>query len=210
MSDPELPGDGDDSDSLWLDSEIKDWLAEAQNELCERVDILFDATSYNIATVAGNSLYALDDEITKIRRGKVAGGRTLEAVSVKELLRRYQPTSYELTITDWEGMVGEPKYIVTDYEVDTVKLVPEPVEIENIELHVYRLPQSTNMEVPNKYRRDLLHRAKNLAYMKDDVDSQDLNKAAYHEDRWEGAILRIDRMFKRLNRGPQVVAYAGL
>lgn len=210
MSDPELPGSGDDSDSLWLDSEIKDWLAEAQRELCERVDILFDAASYNITTVAATSLYAVDDEITKIRRGKVAGGRTLEVVSVKELLRRYQPTSYELNVVDWESMTGDPRYIVTDYEQDQVKLVPEPTQIETIELHVYRLPTGDSMEIPNKYRRELLHRTKHFAYMKDDVDSQDLKKAAFYDDRWELAVNRIDRMFKRLNRGPQVVAYGGL
>jgi hypothetical protein len=210
LSDPELPGSGDDSDSLWLDSEIKDWLAEAQRELCERVDILFDATTYELTTANGDDLYALDDNITKVRRGKVAGGRTLEALSVKELLRKYQPTSFELSVTDWEGMQGEPDYIVMDYEAGFVKLVPEPVGIETIELHVYRLPTADAMEIPNKYRRDLLHRAKNLAYMKDDVDSQDLTKAAYHETRWEQAVVRTDRMLKRLNRGPQVVAYAGL
>jgi hypothetical protein len=210
MSDPELPGSGDDSDSLWLDSEIKDWLAEAQRELCEEVDILFDATTYELTTANGDDLYALDDNITKVRRGKVAGGRTLEAVSVKELLRRYQPTSFELTVTDWEGMQGEPDYIVMDYEVGFVKLVPEPVGIETIELHVYRLPVADAMEIPNKHRRDLLHKAKHLAYMKDDVDSQDLKKAAYYETKWENAKVKIDRIFKRAHRGPQVVAYGGL
>lgn len=210
LSDPELPGNGDDSDSLWSDAEITDWLLEAQEEMCERVDVLFDATSFSIKTSAGNGLYAVDDEITKIRRGKVAGGRTLESVSVKELLRRYQPSEFEMTVVDWESMTGEPKYLVTDYEPGMVKLVPEPVEIETIELHVYRLPTSSNLEVSNKYRRDLLHKAKHLAYMKDDVDSQDLKKADYYEGKWEQALAKIDKMFKRLNRGPQVVAYAGL
>jgi hypothetical protein len=210
LSDPELPGSGDDSDSLWSDAEITDWLLEAQDELCERVDLLFDATSFSIKTVAGNGLYAIDDEITKLRRGKVAGGRTLESVSVKELLRRYQPSSFELTVTDWEGVTGDPYYMVTDYELGMVKLVPEPVAIETIELHVYRLPTSSNLEIPNKYRRSLLHKAKHFAYMKDDVDSQNLTKAGYHEDRWEQSVEKTDRMFKRLNRGPQVVAYGGL
>jgi hypothetical protein len=211
MSDPELPGSGDSSDSLWEDADIIRWIGESQKELCERVDILFDATSYVLTTADGTDLYALDDVIMKIRRGKVAAGRTLESVSVKELLRRYQPTSFEIDVTDWEGMTGEPKYIVTDYEVGFVKLVPEPVGIETIELHVYRLPvNDIVMEIPNKYRRKLLHKVKHLAYMKDDVDSQDLKKAGYHDDRWEAAVNEIDRQFKRLNRGPQVVAYGGL
>lgn len=210
MSDPELPGSGDSSDSLWTDAEILDWLAEAQRELCERVDILFDATTYELTTADGDDLYALDDNILKIRRGKVAGGRTLEAVSVEELLRRYQPTSFELTVTDWEGMQGEPDYIVMDYESGYVKLVPEPVGIETIELHVYRLPIDDTMEIPNKHRRELLHKVKHLAYMKDDVDSQNLTKGDYYEGKWEAAVNKIDRMFKREHRGPQVVAYGGL
>lgn len=211
MSDPELPGSGDSSDSLWTNAEIADWLGEAQKELCERVDILFDATNYDVTTAAGDPLYDLDDVIMKIRRGKIAGGRELESVSVKELSRRYQPTNFEVNTTDWEGMVGAPQYIVTDYEVGQIRLVPEPVEIELIELHVYRLPiDDAVMEIPNKYRRKLLHKAKHLAYMKDDVDSQDLKKAAFHDDRWEVAVEEVDRQFKRLNRGPQVVAYGGL
>jgi hypothetical protein len=210
LSDPELPGDGDDSDSLWSDTEITDWILEAQRELCERVDVLFDASSFSIKTSAGNGLYAVDDEITKLRRGKVAGGRTLQAVSVKELLRRYQPSEFEISVIDWESMTGDPKYMVTDYEPGMVKLVPEPVEIETIELHVYRLPTSDNLEIPNKYRRKLLSKTKHLAYMKDDVDSQNLTKAEYHEAKWEQEILKIDKMFKRLSRGPQVVAYGGI
>lgn len=210
LSDPELPGSGDDSDSLWSDAEITDWLLEAQEELCERVDLLFDATSFSIKTTIGGDLYAIDDEITKVRRGKVAGGRKLEAVSVKELLRRYQPSDFELTVTDWESMTGDPYYMVTDYELGMVKLVPEPVAVETIQLHVYRLPTSANLEIPNKHRRALLHKVKHLAYMKDDVDSQNLSKADFHEARWEAAIEKIDKQFKRLNRGPQVVAYAGL
>jgi hypothetical protein len=210
MSDPELPGSGDSSDSLWTDTEILDWLGEAQRELCERVDLLFDATTYELTTADGDDLYALDDNILKIRRGKVAGGRTLEAVSVEELLRRYQPTSFELTVTDWEGMQGEPDYIVMDYETGFVKLVPEPVGIEVIELHVYRLPIDDTMEIPNKHRRELLHKVKHLALMKDDVDSQNLTKADYYEGKWEAAVNKIDKMFKREHRGPQVVAYGGL
>lgn len=210
LSDPELPGNGDDSDSLWLDSEIEDWILEAQQELCEEVDILFDSCSFSIKTVVGTDLYAVDDDITKIRRGKIAGGRTLEAVSVKELMRRYQPSSYELTVTDWEGMQGDPDYMVTDYELGQVKLVPEPTSVETIELHVYKIPGSSNLEIPNKHRRALLHKAKYFAYMKDDVDSQDLKKAAIHESKWELAKVKIDKQFKRLSRGPQVVAYGGL
>lgn len=211
MSDEELPGSGDSSDSLWVDADIIRWIGEAQKELCERVDILFDASSYTLTTDPGTDLYALDDVITKVRRGKVAAGRTLEAVSVKELLRRYQPTSFEIDVVDWEGMTGIPKYIVTDYEVGYVKLVPEPTSIETIELHVYKAPlDDIVMEIPNKYRKKLLHKVKHLAYMKDDVDSQDLKKAGYHDDRWEAEVTEIDRQFKRLNRGPQVVAYGGL
>lgn len=302
MSDPELPGSGDDSDSLWFDSEITDWLGEAQNELCERVDLLFDRSSFKIDTVEEQDLYAIDDQITKIRRGVGADGRKLEAISIKELERKYEPNDWDYANDDagilnheWESLIGLPKYIITDFAVGYARLVPIPPSVagtllysgthtsgtpsstiltdtnanggagwvvdalignritnttdgisalitdndattvttaalasawdqddaytveeevadtEEINLDVYRLPADPEvMEIPNKHRRMLLHKVKAMGYRKDDIDTQDMNRAAVYEAKWEAALDDVDRQFKRLNRGPQVTSYGGI
>lgn len=217
MSDPELPGDGDDSDSLWTDAEITEWISEAQKELCQRVDLLFDRSSFKIDTVEQQDLYALDERITKIRRGIGANNRHLPAVSIAELERRYQDGSVSFDFGNWETAVGDPRYIVTDYATGYARLVPIPpndetqVATEEIKLDVYREPlDPTVLEIPNSHRKKLLHKVKAYAYRKDDVDTNDNGRASVWEGRWEAYVHDLDRQNKRRNRGAQVVKYGGI
>lgn len=224
MSDPELPGNGDDSDSLWSDCEITGWIDEAQRELCERVDLLFDRSSFKIDTVEEQDLYVLDDFITKVRRGIGPNGRKLEAISIAELERRYQSSDWDydnvaggINGYNWETLVGTPKYMVTDYAIGMLRLVPIPPKTdaggttEEIKLDVYRTPLFDDaLEIPSKHRRMLLHRVKAYAYRKDDIDTQDMNRAVVQEQRWEVALNDVDKQFKRLNRGPQITGYGGI
>jgi len=217
MSDPELPGNGDDSDSLWSNAEITEWLGEAQKEICERLDLLFDRSSFKIDTVEQQDLYALDERITKVRRGVGADGRHLPAISVAELERRYQNGALSFDFGNWETAEGEPDYILTDYATGYVRLVPIPpavdgeVATEEIKLDVYREPMDqTVMEIPGQFRKKLLHKVKAYAYRKDDVDTNDNGRSDVWERRWEMFLNDADRQAKRKNRGAQVVAYGGI
>jgi hypothetical protein len=217
MSDPELPGDGDDSDSLWSDAEITEWIGEAQKELCQRVDLLFDRSSFKIDTVEQQDLYALDERITKVRRGVGPNGRHLDAISIAELERRYQNGTITIDFGNWETAEGDPRYIVTDYAIGFARLVPIPpnvegeVATEEIKLDVYREPMDpTVLEIPNSHRKMLLYKVKAYAYRKDDIDTNDTGRSDVWDGRWEAALHDIDRRFKRKNRGAQVVQYGGI
>ena len=212
LDDPEMPGNGDDSDCLWSDSELTRYLAEAQEIVCSKADVLFDQTTFTITTAAdGDGLYAWDPGITKIRKGIVTGQRVLDVLSVSEINRKFNVTDLGWTLTDWEESEGDPKYIVTDYEVGYVRLVPIPVQAETIKLHVYRLPtDSAVMEIPERYRRELLLFAKYKAYDKNDADVHNGNLALKYKGEWKQALNELTKEEKRRNKGAQVVAYGGL
>jgi hypothetical protein len=213
LDDPEMPGAGDDSDSLWSDVELTDYLAEAQEIACTKADILFDQSTFTITTVAdGDGLYAWDELITKIRKGIVTGQRVLTVMSVSDIARKFDVTDLGWTVTDWEDSVGDPQYIVTDYEVGYVRLVPIPVTADEvIKLHVYRLPaDNAVMEIPNKYRRELLLYAKYKAYDKHDADVHNETLAVKYKALWEQALIEMKHEEKRRNKGLQVVAYGGI
>lgn len=212
LDDPEMPGNGDDSDCLWSDAELTRYLADAQEILCTKADVLFDQSTFTITTAAGgDGLYAWDESITKIRKGIVTGQRVLEVLSVSDIMRKFNVTDLGWTLTDWEESVGDPKYIVTDYEVGFVRLVPIPVQIETIKLHVYRLPtDSAVMEIPERYRRELLLYAKYKAFDKHDADVHNENNALKYKGLWEQSLTAIAKEEKRRNKGLQVVSYGGI
>lgn len=208
--DPEMPGSGDDSDSLWSDAELTRYFAEAQNILCRKNDVLFDL-SFDITTEAGTGLYALNQSITKVRRGVISGSRTLEALNMSELKRKFSVNDMGWDLGNWEDAEGDPQYIVTDYATGYVLLVPKPVQIEVIKLHAYRLPtNSAVMEVPDRWRMDLLLYAKYKAYDKNDSDTHNEKKALKYKGLWEQKLVELDHEEKRRNKSARVVAYGGL
>ena len=214
LDDPEMPGGGDDSDCLWLDSELTRFLAGAQEIVCRKLDLLFDSSTYTITTDAlqVDGLYDLDDDITKVRSARVAGARTLNVVSIAELERQYSTYDLGWYTENWEEVTGEPKYLVTDYAVGKARLVPIPDgDAEVIQLGVYRMPvDSTVMEVPNRYRREMLLYAKYKAYDKNDSDVHNEKLALKFKAEWEHALLELDREQKIRVKNKQTTSYGGI
>lgn len=216
LDDPEMPGGGDDSDCLWLDAEFTQWLAEAQEKMCRKLDLLFDASSFSITTDAAQTdgLYDLSDDVVKIRSARVAGSRYLNVVSIDELQRQYSTYDLGWYTESWEEVTGEPKFLVTDVAVGKARLVPIPdadSAPEVITLQVYRMPtDSAVMEIPNRYRRELLLFAKYKAYDKNDSDVHNERLALKYKGEWEQILLELGLEEKRRNKNKMTTGYGGI
>lgn len=216
LEDPEMPGSGDDSDSLWSDAEFTAWLAEAQEKLCKKLDVLFDSSTFTIVTDGAQTdgLYALDDSVTKIRSARVAGSRSISVVSIDELERQFSTYDLGWYTEDWQDLTGEPKYLITDFASGYARLVPIPdadTAPETIALGVYRLPTDSNvMEIPNRYRRELLLFAKYKAYDKNDSDVHNEKLAMKYKGEWENALIELGFEEKRRNKNVMTTGYGGI
>ncbi|MFK8398167.1 hypothetical protein M2D07_006610 [Pseudomonas sp. BGr12] len=164
---------------------VASWLAEAQDEAALRRRLLHESENPDICRIAvesGVAVYPLHPalfEITslRIRRGDGDCSRPLRIVSTE-------------TLDDWDQAwrerEGRVEFAVQDDT--TLRLVPRPVEDEQLLLEGYRLPLKDLAagigEVPEIHRahhQRLVKWALFRAYELPDVETQDLARAAQAE-----------------------------
>lgn len=206
------------ADNLWTEAEVVGYADLAQKEFCRWISCIPDATSYaDLPVVADDPYVDIDDLITEIRQARlVTANRMLSVRTVKEMHQEAVSCDYgqQIAIT-WETQTGAPRYVITDYEMLKLRLSPIPEEDDELALLVYRMPSdltsvSSAIEIPNKFRRGLLHKMKALAYGKQDADVYDLESVKMYESYWARHLLDCDREVKIATRGPQTVVYGGL
>lgn len=217
LGDIEFPGQGDDSESLWSNAELKDYLAQAQVELVKRVDLLPDSTSYTLALTADEPFADVDANIVRIRWGRIAAlNRKLTSKTLREIEQSYLSDDYGIQLTDnWEDLTGEPIYMVTDMDVGKVRLVPIPAEDATVALYTYRFPKTSprndaDPEIPDEFRRGLAFYCKFLAYQKNDIETRNDDRASDNLDLWNEFVVQTKSEISRKQRGPQTTQYGGI
>lgn len=90
----------------------------------------------------------------------------------------------------WEVRTGTPEFIITDWKSGHILLYPIPLIDDSIDLVVERLPRkdlrlaqwtSDKPEIHEQWQYKMLNWAAHLAYILDEPNSLDNNKAALHE-----------------------------
>lgn len=221
--------DCDDDDPLWSDTELASYMDGAQKQFARRTDYFSDASTVAITQIAftiGATLLPLDPRVTKIRSAKLVTDKTkLEPVKYADMESRltnasdYNSPFASSSALDWESSSGTPRYIVTDIEMNMIRVAPIPVVADTIQLMVYRLPlldinfDNEILEVVEEdYQRGLLFYMKYMAYGKNDVDTYDERLQAValsnHEDFIETAKQQLRRARFSATKG--VVRYGGL
>lgn len=176
----------DDAGCLWSNLELSTYLSEAETEWVRRRQGLRDRTTAavcEIALVIDQADYALDprvlsvdsvwlndDSLTKIFQNDVEGGLTAS------------PT----TVT----------YYQEDAEEGLLRLYATPDATGTLKLAVRRLPLTpmswvdaagaalVTPEINARAHFDLIDWAAHLAYLKQDADTEDMQKAGYHQGRF--------------------------
>lgn len=197
---------------LWSDAEFYTYLNDAQVMLCRKTDGIPDATTAEITqlqAVAGQEWYDVDRRIKKLRLAT----RTADGANVAI----YNPeTALSKGVRFNSGTNGRVQVIVWGLENGKARVWPKPSQDDLIELSVFRLPlvgitdEDSALEVDEQHHLHLLDWVKYRAYMKQDSETVDRNKAADFEAKFLRYCEGHTREQSRARRSTGATTYGGL
>jgi hypothetical protein len=168
---------------FWSSENIVRYLNEAVQEACERAKLIEDRATSVVCSInlrAGESTYALHSSVFEIKR-LTFRGRPLDESSVEEL---------DSDSPGWEVRSGTPRVFIFEQgsgaQPPRVRLVPTPTAADAVALTVYRgalKPLSADLdqvkpEIHERFHERLMDWMLHRAYLKQDADTFDPNKAA--------------------------------
>lgn len=178
---------GTESAQLWTDDEVTLYLNEAVNEAAERALLIRDSTTPAVCSIAITTTdtdYALNPFILAIDRAKLA--------SDTDPLIRTTIDELDASYSGWETAVtGKPQGFIEDN--GRIRLFPMSNKVDTLALVVYRLPLvplKVETDVPEIHARHhlrLVDWALRCAYLKQDSETLDKQKAAQYEAMFEAS-----------------------
>lgn len=193
---------------LWSDSELLRWLNYAEVQACRRSHLLVDGSTANdsgtaatastagqqtlcqISLVVGKAVYTLNSKILQVKRCQLSGMDypLLGPLTYAEMDERYSGWIGTSGTVGTAGTSGYP-FAFLNEPTGTITFIHAPGQTGTAYLLVSRLPLlsftlTTSPEIPEKYHEGLLNWAAHLAYLKDDSDAFNADKAKYYEARF--------------------------
>lgn len=183
-----------DGDELWTDDELTGFINEAINEACIRARLNLDSSTPEVTkldVVAGKATYTLHESIFVIERGYLeTSQQVLGKIGFQDLDERSHV---------WPRDQGRSIYFLTDLDSYTdagnlsqqLQLYPIPETTETLSLTVYRLPlyplctDGDEPEIPPQHHPYLIDWVCHKAYLKQDADTLDIDKALSYETKFE-------------------------
>lgn len=224
VSDPELPSVGDDTESLWSDDEIFDYMDLAQKEFARQTRYFLDRSTAlsQVTLVADSPTYSISHRILKIRQAQIGSANPpLQIFSLDQfegseavLLDDY---GLNALTSNWQAQKGTPRVLITDWDLNTIRLVPMPTAAATLQLHIYRLPcndltssSSTFELIEREHQLSLLDHMKHSAYLKQDADTFDEKLSASFAQRFFFYTDSVRRELEKKRRPPGRTAYGGI
>lgn len=174
-----------DAPELWSDEEIYEYANAAEKQACRNARLLIDSTTAAICQItvpASTAIATLDPRIIFVRRVRVTGkNNPLTRASWRELDEAYP---------GWEAHTGTVSHFVTDWQTGKLRTYRIPIADTVLNLTVARLPLAdmtplSSPEINARYHRSLVYWMKHLAYMKQDSETFNLEKAKLNMDMFE-------------------------
>lgn len=137
VADPEAPGSGDSSESLWSDEEIYHYMDEAQKLFARETNVLAGEVTLHICE--GEPYIKLPAYVTKIRSARidsenlVLGTTTMERIQTEAMEDDY---GIYFRSSAWRTSTGRPAFVVTDELANVARLVPYYSELGSSSLAV--------------------------------------------------------------------------
>lgn len=171
---------------FWSKEEVYEFANVAQIEACRRAQLITDSASKEVCLASykqGATLVPLDQRIIHVRRALVVGQiLPLQKVSMERMDRLYM---------GWEGIQEDMPIIwIPDHTTGFMRLYPTPLQDGQVTLTVVREPLASmckpndEPELPMRYRRPLVNHMLYLAYLKQESDTYDEDKAERAEARF--------------------------
>lgn len=187
---------------LWSDTELTQYLQEAEMEAAERGKLLIeeDTTAYcEIDLVDGTAVYDLDSLVFDVDKARVDGQAGYLSRTSCERLDEERP--------GWEDYEGTPTHY---YLIGSkIRVVPTPATDGTLDMVVFRHPTNpmgTSPEIPARHHYRLLDWVGFRAYNKRDADTYDPVKAKGFEKAFEESFGRrwsAEMQERRLKRTPR-------
>lgn len=191
---------GPASAQLWSDEEANLYLNEAHNEAADRALLIRDSTTVAVTQIAINTSstdYALHTSILSVERVKLT--------SQTSPLPRETTENLDAVYPGWETQTGTPICFVEDN--GRIRLVPKSSKVDTLNMIVFRLPlavMDSDLDEPEIHIRHhyrMLDWALRCAYLKQDSEARDEQKAASYEKAFETSFgVRRDANVQRKQR----------
>lgn len=195
---------------LWSDTEVYDYLDDAQKMLCRLTGGLGDASSALtlISYTTATDWVPVSPLILKTRDAyNVADGRPVGVINYEDMAR--------LRLR-FDGRTGQVKYLITGMEPGKARLYPYPDAAGSIQTIVDRLPlkqindADQKLEVADQHKAGLGLWMKSRAYSKQDAETFDRNKADGFEMKFRAYCIEAKKEKDRAKHKTRVVTYGGL
>lgn len=180
--DDNIPGQAT-SDRLWSQAEILEYARDAENEACERLDIIIDETSSytDISVNTSTGIYSMSNTITNVISVKMALGTKPLLETSRQVL--------DHSFLNWAENTGAPRSYFRS-ATNKVTLYPKPIVADTLNMTVARFPTTPmttggSPEVDVRYHPGLLLWILHRAYMKNDSETLNVDKALDYKNMFE-------------------------
>jgi hypothetical protein len=175
--------DNSTTDKLWSQTDILEYARDAENEACERQDLIVDSISSltNITVDTSSGTFALSGTITNVRSAKLTLGT--------EPLMRTSRHVLDHSFSNWPANTSTPRSFFTS-GTNKITLYPKPIVGDTLNMTVARFPNipmtvGGSPEVGARYHPGLLEWILHRAYMKNDSETLNVGKAKDHKKKFE-------------------------
>jgi hypothetical protein len=168
--------DNSTADRLWSQLELLEYAQDAENEACERADLLIDSTSAftDITVNTSTGTYGIASTVISVRSAMLASGVEPLMETTEEVLDK--------SVSGWRTAGGVARsYVMTP--TNTIILYPIPSVASTLSLTVSRFPNTPmtltgSPEIDSRYHQGLVLWMLYRAYLKNDSETLNTDKAA--------------------------------
>ncbi len=171
--------DDTEQDKLWSDRELFLFADIAFNDAVVRTQGYLDSINYEISVKAGISEYPVDPLILSINRAKI---RSIDKPLVKRTIQ-----AMDAYRQGWETTTGNPTDYIDQLNENYIRLYPIPENDDLLIITTRTLPdtkisQGGDMDIlPEHFHYGLAYLIAEMAYRKQDADTESISKADYFE-----------------------------
>jgi hypothetical protein len=167
--------DNSGTDTLWSQADILEYARDAENEACERANLIIDSTSAltDISAVSATASYALPVTVVTVESAIMAlGSQPLMETSERVL---------DMSHSSWRTETGTPRSYIKS-PTNKLTLFPIPIVNDTINMTVSRFPNTPMVvggspEIDDRYHPGLILWILHRAYMKNDSETLNVEKA---------------------------------
>ena len=170
------------TDQLWTDTELNEYINDAENQSCKIADLLIDSTTASVCDITlvnGTATYSISALILKIFRGFVDGATRPLIQTTKRIL--------DLTYPSWASASGDERSFFSG-DTNKITIYKKPDGSGTLRLTVSRLPlvamssDDNTPEIDAQYHDGMVDWVLYRAYSKQDSKTLDPEKAEVHKN----------------------------